>query len=104
MGAQGFYRQARVPSYSYTQESSSPLGWELGIAFLTLSQVENHFNWVLTKFPSDRRCLNLICMSGEAGVAAHEYSTQTRCYIIAQGSDWLTHTSHHFFQTLHHTM
>ena len=58
----------------------------------------------MTKFPSDRRCLNLICMSGEAGIAAHEYSTQSRCYIIALGSDWLTHTSHHFFQTLHHTM
>ena len=44
MGAQGFYRQVEVPSYSYTQESSSPLGWELEIAFLTFPQVENHFN------------------------------------------------------------
>ena len=44
VGAQGFYRQVEVPSYLYTQESSSPLGWELGIAFLTFPQVENHFN------------------------------------------------------------
>ena len=26
---------------------------------------------------------------------AHEYSTQSRRYVIALGSDWSTHASHH---------
>ena len=26
---------------------------------------------------------------------AHEYGTQPRRYVIALGSDWSTHTSHH---------
>ena len=28
-------------------------------------------------------------------MCAHEYSTQPRHYVIALGSDWSTHTSHH---------
>ena len=96
MGTQGFYRQVEAPSYSYTQESSSPVRWELEITFLTLSQVVNHFNYDLARFPSDWRRLNQTYMSGEVGMYAHEHHSQARCCVITLGSDWLTHTSHHF--------
>ena len=94
---QGFYRQEEeAPSYSCTPKSSSFFRWEVEITFLTLSQVVNHFNYDLIRFPSDWRCLNQTYKSGKVGMYAHEYHTQARHYVIALGSDWLTHTSHHF--------
>ena len=96
MGMQGFYRQEEAPSYSCTPKSSSPFWWEVEIAFLTLSQVVNHFNYDLIRFPSNWRHLNQTYKSGEVGMCVHEYHTQARHCVITLGSDWLTHTSHHF--------
>ena len=47
-------------------------------------------------FPSDWRRLNQTYQSAEVGMYAHEYHAQARHYVIALGSDWFTHTSHHF--------
>ena len=95
---QGFYRQVDAPSYPYTQESSFSFERELEIAFLTPSQVKNHCNYGLTRFPSDWRFLSQTYWGGELGIGVHDIASLLWVLI---GS--LTHHAT-FFQTLCYTM